>query len=144
MARAAVGAAAALMAGAGAAAAEPKFELRLALPPGLFESGPSGALSAAIAAGADAGLIETLLAAGADPRRREIDGATPLHFAASRGDAVAAALLLGAGADPCATDVGGRPALSAEGLVRMRREGPAGAAAVATAAFLRCAGVPGY
>jgi hypothetical protein len=45
-------------------------------------------------------IVELLLAHGADPHMRGINDWTPLHFAASTGDADAVRLLLAAGASP--------------------------------------------
>lgn len=61
-------------------------------------------------AGQDA-VAGLLLAAGADPRIRAPDGATPLHFAARAGQLGVATQLLVAGADPSAADSAGHTAL---------------------------------
>ena len=48
----------------------------------------------------DAANVRTLLAEGADPNERSVDGSTPLLYAAHFGDAESAAALLASGADP--------------------------------------------
>jgi ankyrin repeat protein len=57
-----------------------------------------------------AGMVEKLLRAGADPNLRQADGFTPLHSAAFHGDAAIAGLLLLFGADPNATNDKGETA----------------------------------
>jgi ankyrin repeat protein len=55
----------------------------------------------------NAGLVERLLRAGADPDQEQADGFTPLHVAAQYGDAAIAGLLLLFGADPRKTNAKG-------------------------------------
>lgn len=55
--------------------------------------------------------VAMLLANGADPRRADSDGRTPLHFAARSSDPEVAAQLLDGGADINALDRGGRSPL---------------------------------
>jgi ankyrin repeat protein len=57
-----------------------------------------------------AGMVEKLLRAGANPDLRQADGFTPLHSAAFHGDAIIAGLLLLFGADPRATNDKGETA----------------------------------
>lgn len=52
-------------------------------------------------------IVDLLLAAGANPRVRALDGATPLHYAAAQGRLLAAVSLLRSGADPNAQGAGG-------------------------------------
>ncbi|HEX3427537.1 MAG TPA: ankyrin repeat domain-containing protein [Candidatus Limnocylindrales bacterium] len=52
------------------------------------------------ASGAHAGIVELLLAAGADPNALQRHGWTPIHAAAQNGDIRSLEALLGAGADP--------------------------------------------
>ena len=51
--------------------------------------------------------ITALLDADADPNLKDINGQTPLHFAAEKGHALAMAVLLGAGAEPNVKDNNG-------------------------------------
>jgi uncharacterized protein len=53
-----------------------------------------------------------LIAAGANPNAKDIDGVTPLHLAAFARNAENAHLLLEAGADPKAKDKAGRDVLA--------------------------------
>ena len=53
-----------------------------------------------------------LIAAGANPNAKDIDGVTPLHMAAFARNAENAHLLLEAGADPKAKDKAGRDVLA--------------------------------
>lgn len=72
-------------------------------------------LHAALAGATNARLVERLLDAGADPNARGETGITPLHLAASRGDAALCSLLMARGADTGATmDDGTTPADMAE------------------------------
>jgi ankyrin repeat protein len=107
-----------------AAPVEAAADARLLIvpPAALFEADepPSGPLHEAAALG-DAALTRALLAAGADPRARDVSGRTPLHLAA---DPATAAALAQAGADPCATDVEGRRALAMATLSAMRDREP--------------------
>jgi ankyrin repeat protein len=67
------------------------------------------------ASGSHAGVVRTLLEAGADPNNRQRHGYTPLHSAAANGDLESIELLLDAGADPAATnDAGETPLMLAE------------------------------
>jgi ankyrin repeat protein len=65
------------------------------------------ALHAAAAVG-QAGMVEKLLRAGADPNLPQADGFLPMHAAAHSGDAVIAGLLLLFGASPTAANAKGR------------------------------------
>jgi ankyrin repeat protein len=56
------------------------------------------------------GMVEKLLAAGADPNQVQADGFTPLHAAAQHGDGAIAGLLLLAGARPADTNAAGENA----------------------------------
>lgn len=67
------------------------------------------ALHAATAA-RNAGMVERLLRAGADPDQRQAGGVTALHAAARHGDAAIVALLLLFGADPGLSDASGSDA----------------------------------
>ena len=72
-------------------------------------------LHAALAGATNARLVERLLDAGADPNARGETGITPLHLAASRGDAALCSLLMARGADRGAMmDDGTTPADMAE------------------------------
>ncbi|MFE6519294.1 ankyrin repeat domain-containing protein, partial [Streptomyces sp. NPDC057748] len=57
------------------------------------------------------GLLQRLLAQGADPDTRDPDGATPLYLAAVQGENHCAELLLAAGASPNAESRGWRSGL---------------------------------
>jgi uncharacterized protein len=59
-------------------------------------------LHAALAGKTDRPLVQMLLERGADAKARGGEGVTPLHLAASRGDAVFCDLLISKGADPAA------------------------------------------
>ncbi|MGN6486980.1 MAG: ankyrin repeat domain-containing protein [Devosia sp.] len=58
----------------------------------------------------NAGLVEKLLRAGAEPDQAQADGFTPLHVAAQHGDAAIAAMLVLFGADPKRKDARGMDA----------------------------------
>ena len=58
----------------------------------------------------NAGVVEKLLRAGADPDQSQADGFTPLHVAAQHGDAAIAALLVLFGADVRKTNAKGMDA----------------------------------
>jgi ankyrin repeat protein len=59
-------------------------------------------LHAALAGKTDRGVVETLMALGADVNGRGGSGVRPLHLAASRGDGGLCELLIGQGADVAA------------------------------------------
>lgn len=58
----------------------------------------------------NAGMVEKLLRAGAEPGQSQADGFTPLHVAAQHGDAAITALLVLFGADPRQTNAKGMDA----------------------------------
>lgn len=62
------------------------------------------------AAGGDVGVVEALLAGGADPDSRQAGGYTPLMGAAAAGSRGMVDRLLGAGGDPASTSEDGRTA----------------------------------
>jgi ankyrin repeat protein len=64
------------------------------------------------ASGRHVDVVETLLAAGADPNARQSGGWTPLHAGAHNGDVAAVALMITAGADLRAVNDDGGSALS--------------------------------
>src|SRR5688572_1956519 len=66
----------------------------------------------AAAAVHNAGMVEKLLRAGADPNLVQADTFTPLHAAAHHGDAVLAGLLLLFGADPRIKNAKGQDAIA--------------------------------
>jgi ankyrin repeat protein len=60
----------------------------------------------------NAGVVEKLLRAGAEPDQAQADGFTPLHVAAQHGDTAIAAMLLLFGADPKKTNARGMDAVA--------------------------------
>jgi uncharacterized protein len=60
----------------------------------------------------NAGLVEKLLKAGAEPDQAQADGFTPLHVAAEHGDAAIVALLMLFGADASKSDAKGLDAVA--------------------------------
>jgi ankyrin repeat protein len=92
------------------------------------------ALHAALATSGHAGVVDRLLAHGADPGAAGGGGYTPLHLAASRGDLRSVELLLARGADPAVRTDDGQTAAD---VARARGHE---AAAVALDAAARAAG----